>query len=92
MRAVHRVGRAATTHEFLLLLSILLLLWSSSVGKLAVSVFKTSATGFNPLWDVGLGRENGARYGPTTYLIVPYGTKQLSVYKLPFIHKHNIIE
>jgi hypothetical protein len=62
------------------------------VGKLAVSGFKVSATGFNTVRDVGLGREKGARYGSTTYLILLYVTKQLRTYKLPFIHKHNIIE
>jgi hypothetical protein len=99
MRAVHSVGRAATTHEFLLLLLILLILWSSSVGKLALSGFKVSATGFkvtatgfNPLRDVGLGRGKGTRYGPITYLMLPYATKQLRTYKLPFILKHNINE
>jgi hypothetical protein len=98
MTAVHSVGRGDTTLKFLLLLPILLTLWSSSVGKLAMFVFKVSATGFkvfatsfNPLRDVGLGRKKGARYDPTQYLIVPYATKQLRTYKLPFIHKHNII-
>jgi hypothetical protein len=92
MRAVHSVGRAATTHEFLLLLPILLILWSSSVGKLAVSGFKVSATGLNPLRDVVLGRKKGTRYGPTMYLILIYAIKQLRTYNLPFIYNHNIMK
>jgi hypothetical protein len=46
MRSVHSVGRAATTHVFLLLLLILSLLWSSSVGKQSVSGYKLPDTGF----------------------------------------------
>jgi hypothetical protein len=92
MRAVHSVGRTATTHEFLSLLSIYLILWPSSVGKLAVYGFKVSATGFNPLRDVGLGRKRGSRYGPTPYPIVLYAINHLRTYKLEFIHKYNTTE
>jgi hypothetical protein len=92
MRAVHSAGRAATTHEFLLLLPILLILQCSCVCKLAVSGFKIPATGFklpatgfNPFRDVGLGRKKGARYGLTPYLLVPYAIKWLRTYNLQFI-------
>jgi hypothetical protein len=38
------------------------------MGTLAAWFFKVSATGFNPLWDMALGRENGTCYGPRTYI------------------------
>jgi hypothetical protein len=38
---------------------------------------------------VGLGREKGARYGPTTYLDSECGVTELRTYKVTFIYKHN---
>jgi hypothetical protein len=62
------------------------------VGKLVVSGFKVSATGSNPVWDVGLGREKGIRYGTMTYLNTDCGLTQLRTYKLPFIYNHNVFK
>jgi len=61
-----RVGRAATTIKFLLLY----LCYCESVPWVSYLclVLKVTASDFNPLTDVGIGRDKSARCGPTTYL------------------------
>jgi len=62
VETVHDVGRTATTHVILLLLS----LWSDREGKKAGSCLKVAATGFNPLQGHGIRKRRSLGRNWTT--------------------------
>jgi hypothetical protein len=63
-RAVNNVGITAKIPEFLLLL----LLWSNPIGEASFKLLKGNCYWFNPLRDVGLGRERVFVQDRKTYL------------------------